>query len=41
MKSYSIITKFRILQELGNKKTSQIAKKYNIPLLTFKGWKKN
>ena len=40
-KSYSIISKYRILQELKNNKTSEIAKKYNIPLSTFKGWKKN
>ena len=40
-KSYSIISKYRILQELKNNKTSEIAKKYNIPISTFKGWKKN
>ena len=40
-KSYSIIPKYRILQELKNNKTSEIAKKYNIPISTFKRWKKN
>ena len=40
-KSYSIISKYRILQELKNNKTSEIAKKYNIPISTFKRWKKN
>ena len=40
-KNYSILSKYRILQELDNKKTSEVAKKYNIPLSTFKGWKKN
>ena len=40
-KSYSIISKYRILQELKNNKTSKKKKKYNIPISTFKGWKKN
>lgn len=40
-KSYLIISKYRILQELKNNKTSEIEKKYNIPISTFKGWKKN
>lgn len=40
-KSYSIISKYRILQELKNNKTSKIEKKYNIPISTFKGRKKN
>lgn len=35
-KSYSIISKYKILQELKNNKTSEIAKKYNIPFRLLK-----
>ena len=38
---YSINFKYKILEELNNKKPSEIARKYNIPLTTFKGWIKN
>ena len=40
-KKYSILSKYRILQELNGNTPSQISKKYDIPITTLKGWIKN
>ena len=40
-KKYSIMSKYRILQELNGITPSQLSKKYDIPITTLKGWIKN